>query len=285
MDSEKENNVLIIGGPNAGKTHFGGQLYGRLNSRKFSFKIAPHNRPSDLTIFQDVINKLAEGRRAGHTEASANRNIELKIDDENGNKIVFAFPDYAGEQVNSIVESRKINTIWKEYIDASSSWMLFVRLDEVPQLEDIINRGIPSAEEIQKRQAQAPPVRISDAAHFVELLQMLLYIKGVPSLNKINKPNLAIVLSCWDVLKLPDNTLPSEILEKRLPLFYHFAKNTWSENSLTIIGLSSTGKTLTDEPDEEFIDRTPINFGYFINSKGEKLEDLTLSIRTLIGTE
>ena len=285
MDNTTENNVLIIGGPNAGKTHFGGQLYGRLNSRKFSFKIAPHNRPSDLTIFQDVINKLAEGKRADHTATSANRNIELKIDDENGNKIVFAFPDYAGEQVNSIIENRRINTIWKEYIDASNSWMLFVRLDEIPQLEDIINRGIPSAEEVQKRQAQAPPVRISDAAHFVELLQMLLYIKGIPSLNKINKPNLAIVLSCWDVLKLPDNTLPSEILKERLPLLYHFANNTWSEDSLKIIGLSSTEKSLTDEPDEEYKDLKPINFGYFVNSNGKKNGDLTLSIRTLIGTE
>jgi hypothetical protein len=285
MDNIIENNVLIIGGPNAGKTHFGGQLYGRLNSRKFSYKIAAHNRPSDLTIFQEVIDKLAEGKRAGHTEASANRNIELKIDDENGNKIVFAFPDYAGEQVKSIVENRRINTIWKDYIDASTSWMLFVRLDEVPQLEDIINRGIPSAEEIQKRQSQAPPVRISDAAHFVELLQMLLYVKGIPSRNKINKPNLVIVLSCWDVLNLPENTLPAEILKARLPLLYHFTRNAWSENSLKFIGLSSTEKSLTDEPDEEYIDRTPINFGYFISSKGEKKQDLTLSIRTLIGTE
>src|SRR5690606_31126847 len=131
-------------------------------------------------------------------------------------------PDYAGEQVKSIVENRRISTIWKEYIDISSSWMLFIRLDEIPPLEDIINRGIPNAEEIQKRQSQVPPVKISDAAHFVELLQMLLYVKGIPSLNKIKKPNLSIVLSCWDILKLPDNTLPSEILKERLPLLYHF---------------------------------------------------------------
>jgi hypothetical protein len=284
MDKTTENNVLIIGGPNSGKTHFGGQFYGRLNSRKFSYKIAPNNRPGDLTIFQDVIDKLAEGKRAGHTEASANRSIELKIDDENGNKIVFAFPDYAGEQVKSIVENRRINSTWKEYIEASSSWMLFVRLDEISPLEDIINRGIPSAEEIRKRQSQTPPIKVSDAAHFVELLQILLYIKRIPSFNKIKKPNLTIVLSCWDILKLPEKTFPSEILKERLPLLFHFAKNTWSENSIKIIGLSSTGKSLTDEPDEEYIDRTPIKFGYFISSEGEKNEDLTLSIRTLIGT-
>ena len=285
MDKVTENSVLIIGGPNAGKTHFGGQLYGRLISRKFNYKIAPNNLPADLTIFEDVINKLAEGKRAGHTEASANRNIELKIDDENGNKVVFAFPDYAGEQINFIVDSRRINTIWKQYIETSSSWMLFVRLDEMQQVEDIINRGIPSAAEIQKRNLTPPPIKVSDAAHFVELLQMLLYIKGIPSLNKINKPNLTIVLSCWDLLKQADKILPVDVLQERLPLLYHFIKNTWAEKSLSVIGLSSTEKTLTDEADEEYIDKTPINFGYIINPNGEKEDDLTLSIRTFIGRE
>lgn len=284
MDNSIDN-ILIIGGPNAGKTHFGGQLYGRLNSRQFEYKIALNNRPADLTIFEEVLNKLSEGKRAGHTEASANRNVELKTDDKNGNKVVFAFPDYAGEQVQMIVDNRRINTIWKEYIDISNSWALFVRLDEAKIIEDIINRGIPSPEEIQKRNAETPPVKISDAAHFVELLQTLLYIKGVPSLNKIRKPNLTIVLSCWDVLNLEDGIVPSDLLKERLPLLYDFAKNSWKENSLSILGLSSTERTLSDEPDEEYIDRTPIDFGYFINAKGEKEKDLTLSIGTFIGRE
>lgn len=278
------NKVLIIGGPNAGKTHFGGQLYGRLSSRLFNYKIAPNNRPSDLTIFQEVIDKLSEGRRAGHTEASANRSIELKIEDSSGNKILFTFPDYAGEQVNYIIDNRRINTVWKQYIESSSSWMLFVRLDEVKPVEDIINKGIPSAEEIVKRKATPPPIKISDAAHFIELLQMLLYTKGVPSLNKVVRPNLTVVLSCWDVLNLPDNTKPSDILKERLPMLYDFLKNSWADNSLSIIGLSSTEKTLTDDADEEYIDRTPIKFGYIINEDGTKQQDLTLSIQTFIGS-
>jgi hypothetical protein len=285
MHSNTANNVLIIGGPNAGKTHFGGQLYGRLNSRKFLYKISPDNLPADLTIFQEVLDRLAEGRRAGHTEASANRSIELKIEDEKGSIVSFAFPDYAGEQVNGLVELRRINSVWKKYLEDSVSWMLFIRLDEISPLEDIVNREIPSAEEIQKRKAQAPPVKVSDAAYFVELIQILLYGKGISTFKKINTPNLTIILSCWDVLKLPEGAIPSEVLETRLPLVYHFIKNIWAEKSLAIIGLSSTGKTLTDEPDDEYIDKTPINFGYIINSKGEKQEDLTLSINTFIGNQ
>ena len=282
MDSSVDN-VLIVGGPNAGKTHFGGQLYGRLNSRQFEFKINPNNRPSDLTIFEDVLNKLSEGKRAGHTEASANRSIELKIDNENGNEIIFSFPDYAGEQVKMIVDNRKINSLWKDYVDKSSSWVLFVRLDEISVIEDIINRGIPSPEEILKRNTEAPPVKISDDARFVELLQTLLYIKGASPLNKISKPNLTILLSCWDVLSLEKGKIPSDLLCDRLPMLFNFSKNNWDEKSLSILGVSSTEKSLTDEPDEEYIDRTPIDFGYLINANGGKENDLTLSIGTFIG--
>lgn len=278
-----QNNILIIGGPNAGKTHFGGQLYGRLNSRQFDYKIAPHNRPADLTIFQEVIEKLSEGKRANHTEASANRSIELKIEDGNGNNVVFAFPDYAGEQVNFIVNNRRINPTWKQYVEESSSWMLFMRLDEVSPIEDIINKGIPTADEIKRRNATPPPIKVSDAAHFIELLQMLLYTKGASILKKVSKPNLTVVLSCWDLLKLPDNTRPADILKERVPLLYHFVRNAWADSSLAIVGLSSTGKSLTDEPDEEYIDKAPISFGYIVNDCGEKQKDLTSSIRTFIG--
>lgn len=277
------NNILIIGGPHSGKTHFGGQLYGRLSSRQFEYKIAPNNRPNDLTIFEDVLNKLAEGKRAGHTEASANRSIELIAENNNGNNVVFSFPDYAGEQVKGIVDNKRVNSIWKDYIENSSSWVLFVRLDDVKITEDIINRGSHEPEEIKKRHSETPIMEISAAAHFVELLQTLLYIKDIATLNKISSPNLTIVLSCWDVLNQKETTLPSTLLNERLPLLYDFVRNNWNEKAISILGLSSTEKTLSDKADDDYIDRTPIDFGYLINENGEKEKDLTLTIGTFLG--
>ncbi|MFP3636973.1 hypothetical protein, partial [Bacillus sp. SIMBA_033] len=94
---------LVIGGPNVGKTHFGGQLYGRLNSKKFTYKLNTDNRPDDLTIFEDVLDKLYRGKRAGHTETSANRSVVLNVTDDENNNIIFSFPDYGGEQIREIV--------------------------------------------------------------------------------------------------------------------------------------------------------------------------------------
>lgn len=285
MNEMEKHNILIIGGPNTGKTHFGIQLYERINSRQFEFKIDPKNRPSDLSIFEDGLNNIYNGKRAAHTETGANRSIELVITDEKNSEVKLAFPDYAGEQITSIVENRGVNDLWHDYIKNSTSWVLFIRLNELAPLEDIVNKGIPSAEEIQKRNSQSPPVKVSEAAFYVELLQTLAYIKGLSTFSQIVRPNLTVVLSCWDELELPEDQVPSALLEERLPMLFDFLNNTWRNESLSVTGLSSTEKSLTDEPDEEFIDKEPINFGYYINKKGDSLKDLTLSVKDFIGHE
>ncbi|MCO6360656.1 TRAFAC clade GTPase domain-containing protein [Roseivirga pacifica] len=285
MNDMEKHNILIIGGPNTGKTHFGIQLYERINSRQFEFKIDPKNRPSDLSIFEDGLKNIYNGQRAAHTEAGANRSIELIITDEKKSEVKLAFPDYAGEQITSIVDNRKVNDLWKDYIENSTSWVLFIRLNELTPLEDIVNKGIPSAEEIQKRNSQPPPVKVSEAAFYVELLQTLAYIKGLSTFSPISQPNLTVVLSCWDELEIPKGQVPSTLLQERLPMLFDFLSNNWQNESLAVIGLSSTEKSLTDEPDDEFIDKEPINFGYYINKKGDSQRDLTLSIKDFIGHE
>ncbi|MGM0582544.1 MAG: TRAFAC clade GTPase domain-containing protein [Bacteroidota bacterium] len=130
MNDMKKHNILIIGGPNTGKTHFGIQLYERINSRQFEFKIDPKNRPSDLSIFEDGLKNIYNGKRAAHTETGANRSIELIITNEKNSEVKLAFPDYAGEQITSIVTNRKVNNLWQDYIEKSTSWVLFIRLNE-----------------------------------------------------------------------------------------------------------------------------------------------------------
>lgn len=285
MNDMEKHNILIIGGPNTGKTHFGIQLYERINSRQFEFKIDPQNRPSDLSIFEDGLKNIYNGKRAAHTEASANRSIELKITDEKNSEVKLAFPDYAGEQITSIVDNRKVNDLWQDYIENSTSWVLFIRLNELTTLEDIVNKGIPSAEEIQKRNSQPPPVKISEAAFYVELIQTLAYIKGLSTYSPIVEPNLTLVLSCWDELDLPEDQVPSTLLLERLPMLFDFLNNNWQNESLSIIGLSSTEKSLTDDPDDDFMDNEPINFGYFVDKVGSRNKDLTSLIWDFIGHE
>ena len=162
---------------------------------------------------------------------------------------------------------------------------MFIRLKEITTLEDIVNKGIPSAEEIQKRNSQPPPVKISEAAFYVELIQTLAYIKGLSTYSPIVEPNLTVVLSCWDELDLPEDQVPSTLLQERLPMLFDFLNNNWQNESLSIIGLSSTEKSLTDDPDDDFMDKEPINFRYFVDKGGSRNKDLTSLIWDFIRHE
>nr|WP_295924645.1 hypothetical protein [uncultured Dyadobacter sp.] len=282
--SRTENNILVIGGPHVGKTHFGGQLYGRLIDRQGLYRIV--TPPENLSVFQEVLDCLNEGRSAGHTHSSANEKLELEIQDNQGRKILFAFPDYGGEQIKRIVNDRKVDNLWKENIEGSSAWMLFIRLDEILPVEDVINRGLPENDVLEKRMNGTEPMELSDAAFYVELLQILLYTKGVARFQKTPAPQITVVLSCWD--KIADRAvtdLPVNLLKGRLPMLYDFIFSNWKKEAISIIGLSSTERTLSNEhADREYVNEGPENFGYIITGQGVKEKDLTKAISTLIGT-
>lgn len=275
---ENKNNILIIGGPNVGKTHFGGQLYGRLQTRGSHFKII--SPPENLTIFKEVLEALNDGKAADRTNVNLNESLELKIEDNSGKQITFTFPDYGGEQVKAIVADRRLSKIWKNQIQESDSWMLFVRLDEIIALEDIINRGIPDMKVLALRKKETTTFKLSDTAYFIELSQMLLYAKKSPSLNKVSTPKLMIVLSCWDLLAdHVEGKTPQQILENKLPSFWNYVSQTWDSKSLNIIGLSSTEKSLDrTKADKDFVKKGPEKFGYIVNPDGSKEPDLTKSI-------
>jgi len=277
---EKENNILIIGGPNSGKTHFGGQLYLRLRSDECKYKIT--SPPEDLTVFREVVECLYNGRSAERTDSNLHENLLLEICDEKNEKISLSLPDYAGEQVRKIVNNRLVNELWKSQILSSNSWMLFIRLDEVKKIEDIVNRPLPEELKTGKRESSA--FEISASAFFVELLQMLLFVKQVSIKKNIVTPKLMVVLSCWDTLQLDDGTIPARVLKDKLPLFYEFINNVMDEKSLNIIGLSSTGKTLSNKKsDDDYVNNSPEDFGYFILPDGQKEKDLTKLISKAIG--
>lgn len=278
----RNNTILILGGPNAGKTHFGGQLYGRLNARTERFKIT--SPPDNLTIFQEVLDNLNEGKSSGHTHVNAHETLELEIEDNSGMKSVFSFPDYGGEQIRAIVNDRRIDKNWKEQIDKSNAWLLFIRLDEVKLIEDVVNRGLPAQEVLKKRAEKNGSMALSDTAFYTEFLQILLYAKKIGIKQKVANPKLTIVLSCWDLLSVEDQErIPEDLLQDKLPGLFSFISGTWKKDAYKILGLSSIERTLSDKvSDKEFVKKGPENFGYLITPTGEKETDLTLTISTFI---
>jgi GTPase SAR1 family protein len=282
MEQNKLNYILVIGGPNVGKTHYGGQLYGRLVDRSGMYSIT--TPPKDLTVFREVLDCLNEGKSAGHTSAGSNTRLELGLEDIEKNKIVFSFPDYGGEQILKIVSDRKINSIWQNDINNCDSWMLFIRLDQINPIEDVINRGLPQADVLKSRVAGQTPFQISEQAFFVDLLQILLTVKGISTHELIITPRLTVVLSCWDLLHNHEKKVkPDQLLRERMPMLHSYLKMSWAKDALEVIGLSSTERSLsTVTGDKDYMKRGPEAFGYLVTKDGRLEKDLTTSIAAAI---
>ena len=272
--SISKKNILIIGTSDVGKTHFGGQLYGRLDEQSCSLKL--REQPESLSVFKEVWEKLNNGLLGSHTPSNQNSNIVFPVEDKNGNKFDIIYPDYAGEQILQIVKQRHINSQWVKLIKDSDDWVLFIRPSLIDPLVDVTSKfyehiGLDNEAGI-KGQNQTIEIKDSNPIFYIELLQMLLFIKGVSSINN-NITHLTILLSCYDEI---DKQQPQRYFKEKMPMLFNFINAVWKENC-KIYGLSSLGQSLSNEkPDEGFAIEGPENRGYFIReSELEESRDLT----------
>ncbi|GAB2690474.1 hypothetical protein GCM10027037_11890 [Mucilaginibacter koreensis] len=274
-----EENILVLGDSGTGKTHFAVQLFGRLfKSAKAEWK--PESTPTNLEIFKSGFDRLAKGLQIEHTPSAFHKDITFKVINRDGVTVNFTYPDYAGEQLRNLVNDRRLNDNWKERIIKSTSWLLFIKINDVREAEDIITRGMPEFGAIGEARGEENQEKfvLGDQAFYVELLQMLVHIKEKSMLLPKELPQLTIMLSCWDEFKLTNLDLaePHLALQSKMPMFFNFLKANWQASNLNIIGLSSTEAKLDEKVvNEDYLDIGPENFGYWVQSDGNEEKDLT----------
>ncbi|MDO7877735.1 hypothetical protein Q5H93_23565 [Hymenobacter sp. ASUV-10] len=271
----QSHHLLIIGGPNAGKTHFVGQLYHRLDAGESAYRMV--TAPADLTVIKAIIDRLVQGRAGGHTESGLNKEINFVVANAH-TQIALAFPDYGGEQVRGLVSDRLVSSRWHELITQADEWLLLIRPDGIPELEDITTRGFANLEDLKARTAQAQSkAELTEPGFYIELLQMMLFVKGQSPLTPVRTPRLTVALSCWDTLGLASEGVePLAELRQRLPFVATFLETVWAPGNWRVCGLSSLGRTLyPDKSDDEFMTNGPETAGYVVLPSGAHDADLT----------
>lgn len=306
--------LLIIGATKTGKTHYGGQLLRRLQIRRGELRMV--GTPSDLTVFQEVCGRLANGRSAPHTPTGFYRESvwNVRTEDE-AMHATLIWPDYGGEDIENITKLRNFTEAWVQRIQETQGWLLFIRLSLLRAPEDILvrprsrdqmNAGgeAPSTTDVNpvsgneqnndesissphETEHEIPTQSLSDQARIVELLQALLFAKQIKGDALLRRPTLLIALSCWD--ELPDNRRdgswerPRLLFQKRLPLVNDFIESNWEADAFEVIGLSALGKSLRDDvSDEQFMETGPERQGWCILPDGTESSDLTLPVKILM---
>ena len=276
-------NILVLGGSGAGKTHYAGQLLGRLRyDRQGKLRLRPGG-VEDLSKLEEVLSCLEEGRAAGHTPAETWTGIRCELVTDDGKNTLLEWPEYAGERLFSIVEQRVLPHEWRTSVNEANGWILFIRPSTLQLQEDLLVRptGIAPTQTCSQK-SSLEGKEWDDRARYVELLQMLVFAARQSTFRKLSMPRLAIVLSCWD--ELEEAGTPEETFRKRLPLLDAFVRSTWSDRSWSVWGLSSLGRALSQvDRDPEFAAKGPEHFGYVIPpGTTEHNQDITTPVSWLI---
>lgn len=280
-----EPSVLVLGGSGTGKTHYAGQLLGRMrHDRSGRLRVRPGG-VNDLSKLEEVLASLEEGRSAGHTPAETWTGIRCELETDDGTGVVLEWPEYAGERLFAIVDQRMMPDEWRESVRSAAGWLLFIRPSTLKLYEDLLVRPTDTV----PRHSDSPAATVDgagwdDRARYVELLQMFLFAAAQSTHEFIEVPRLAVVFTCWDELNGEQRT-PEQLLAKRLPLLNSFIRSTWRDGAWSVWGLSSLGRALrNDEPDEDFRTQGPESFGYVLRSEEATQDrDLTSPVAWLLG--
>lgn len=273
--AENTLQIAVFGESNVGKSHYGAQLIGRLNAETGSMRM--RGAAPDLAAFDDVVQSLSGGVPGAHTAAGTYTETLLPVLTEGNVAIDLNWPDYAGEQVSQLLEERRIPSSWQQRVESADGWILMVRPKRAPLAEDIFSRPLG---DLQSSRPDGGVIERSPQARLVELLQMLLYTTHTRTGK--SKPALAVVLSCWDELQMPEGTTPEQVLRRNLPLLAAFVRNNWDEDHRLVVGLSATGIALSkDSPNKDFIYKGAEQMGWVVTSDGARTPDLTVPITQL----
>ncbi len=279
MDSSKLP-ILLLGRTKTGKTSFKGQLYLRLiNSDQTSINLAID--PEKRTAIEEAVRPLEDGNSVKRTASDINEETVLSLKFKDGRIVDIPWHDYAGEKVNEIVETRVVSEDWNTRVNASKHWMLFIHVGGLKKIDNPYTRPRKELKEPDNKEINGN--NWCDTTFFIELVQILIYIKGLGMRKQIETPVLQVVLSRCDEIGLDEGGNPREELRKRLPLFVEFLETNWHPSKLSFIGLSPQEKELTEtSEDDDFIFDGPDQFGYVILPDGTKSKDLTLAISNLV---
>ena len=271
-----EKSILLIGESDVGKSHYGGQLLKRL--MKADGRIRMDGAASNLEPFEAVMTRLDAGVSAAHTAVTIYEESVWPIVDDEGRKAHLIWPDYGGEQVKNIIDTKRIPIAWRTRVAQSPAWLLLIRLQQVRTGDDIFSRPLAH---LTENRAESQEVQLSYQARLIELLQMLVHVRSAHDRHTGRLPSLLVLMTCWDEMEIAPEEHPVNVLRRYLPMLCDFMGSNWPDSF--VFGLSALGRRLDkNERDMDYVTRGSEQFGYVVLEDGTRSPDLTLPVRQLL---
>ena len=276
--------VVLLGGPDTGKTNYIGRVWPALDAAKGRLQIA--KQPADITFVLEVTDHLHSGNFAPRSEhAVARRDFEAVvrgIDGEGEASIVI--PDISGELWLNAVKNAEISVEWMDELCGSSGAVLFVRVgsdQDIRPLDWVTSRRMMTRVKSTDDPGLPTQVVLCELIRFLELSLVNRSCGG--------RPRVSLVVSAWDLVdREVFSRGPKAWLEHEYPLVAGRLSDI-ERLDVQVFGLSIVGGDLrVDESCRSAVQEEGLEGRGWVAVEGPigewtKDDDLTLPIAWAVG--
>lgn len=278
--------IILIGGPDSGKTNYVGRLWASLKKR--TGKLQPVGMPTNIEYVNGAVEHLMKSSFAPRSDRNLETGrrgfsvgVRCSVD---GPLTELVVPDISGELWKNAIKDSELPAGWLNELKSASGAMLFVRVhsDLNVQPPDWV-----TARRLLEMYGEEAEPELPTQVLLCELLRHLNTL--LIDREDGGAPRVALVVSAWDRLDQERRAAgPVEFLRREFPLL---AGRLWDTDRLEIrvFGLSILDGDLDD--DEAFREGTrgkdiaEMGSVVIIDDVGKShiVKDVTLPIAWLIG--
>ena len=297
--------VLLIGGPDAGKSNYLFRLWLAIDSN--TGVLASDGLPNDVEYLKTGVIQLLRGEFAAKTPIEVHNESIIPVKFMREDKIIrgtLIVPDCAGEQWLGIYKKREWSEDWEQLVREGCGCLLFVRADSeqiVPALDWIsyfklfgtTDAPVEPTEVAAAAPLSTAPLDIKEPPTQVVLVDWLQCLKRVFS-SKVRgnyRPRVGIVVAAWD--SIPEDqqdATPNQWLESNFPLLADFLDSNTDDFVFETFGISIVGGDLKNDKSfrKAYCNGEPTTAGYVvleIDGKAQRHPDVTLPVAWAMGLE
>lgn len=277
--------VVLLGGPDSGKTNFIGRLWSALDAREGA--LVAVGQPDDIRFVLDTADHLFQGHFAPRTQVTdGRRDFEVTVAPAAGGaEADILIPDVHGELWRKAVISSEIPTEWMNELEGADGALLFVRVGSdlnVRPLDWVVSRAL-----LQKVGHPEDQVTLPTQVMLCEIVRFLeLSLKKRPDGTN---PRLSLVVAAWDAVDAGKFAQgPVAYIKREYPMLAGKLADT-QKLEVKVFGLSIVGGDLTadDAFRAEYLEAGMDGHGWVAtqeaNGGWQKNPDLTLPVAWVIG--
>jgi len=276
--------VMMLGGPDSGKTNYVGRLWPALDAVTGALHAAI--QPDDLTFVLEIAEHLFQGHFAPRTEHSDGRRaFEVTVAAEKGGaQTRVVIPDMSGELWRNAVVEGELPAEWMSELRGSDGALLFVRVgsdQDVRPLDWVTSRRLLQKVGVQGELGLPTQVMLCELIRFLEI--------SLADRPEGGRPRLSVVVAAWDLVDVGEFAAgPVAYLEREYPLAAGRLRDT-DRLDVKLFGLSVVGGDLKADANfrDAYLDKGLDGHGWVAvqddNGGWRKEPDVTIPVAWVVG--